>query len=322
MVDTAGKRRDIQDHKPGRRIMKVRMRTFNVIFQILVAIIMSLFLSFFMIAVNVGFVPMFPLIWLRSFGLSLVVTLPISLVVVPVLRQGLSRIFEIDYTASPRNVFKDAAYVRRRDRVSRVAFAEIYDMIHDWVRETVPSGKILDVGCGTGLCAIQIARNDRYEVAGIDNSAEMIKMCEKNAKKEGVTADFRVATASQLPFEDGEFDMIISNGSLHHWEKPVEVFNEMYRVLKPGGSVFVNDLCKDPDRDELMRIIGSRIPFKPMRNGFMENAPKGAYSRERVLGILEESNFAEIDVKKKVVSLEVRLQKGNCSPSRRFERNL
>jgi ubiquinone/menaquinone biosynthesis C-methylase UbiE len=279
------------------------------IFQILVAIIMSLFISFFMVAVNVGFITMFPLIWLRSFGLSLVVTLPISLIVVPLLRQGLSNIFEIDYTGTPKNVFEDKVYVRRRDQVSRVAFSEIYDAIYDLVCETVASGKILDVGCGTGLCAIQIAKNDRYEVTGIDNSTEMIKMCQKNAKKEGVTVDFRVATASRLPFEDREFDMIVSNGSLHHWEKPVEVFNEMYRVLKPGGSVFINDLCQDPDKDELMRIIGSKIPFKPMRDGFMENAPKGAYSRERVLEILEKSNFTEIDVNKKVISLEVRLQK-------------
>jgi len=289
--------------------MKVSIRLFNIIFQILVAIIMSLFLSFFMVAINVGFIAMSPLIWLKSFGLSLVVTLPVSLIVVPLLRHSLSNIFEIDYTGSPENVFKDKVYVRRRDQVSRIAFSEIYDAIYDLVCETVASGKILDVGCGTGLCAIQIAKNDRYDVAGIDNSAEMIKMCQKNAKKEGVTVDFRVATASQLPFEDDEFDMIVSNGSLHHWEKPVDAFNEMYRVLKPGGSVFINDLCKDPDKDELMRIIGSKIPFKPMRDGFMENAPKGAYSRERVLEILEESNFTEIDVNKKVISLEVRLQK-------------
>lgn len=289
--------------------MKISIRAFNIIFQILVAIIMSLFLSFFMIAINVGFIPEFPLIWLRGFGLSLVVALPVSLIVVPLMRHGLSKIFEIDYTSSLKNVFKDKVYVRRRDQVSRVAFSEIYDLIYNLVCETVASGKILDIGCGTGLCAIQIAKDDHYEVAGIDNSAEMIKMCKKNAKKEGAMVDFRVAAASQLPFEDREFDMIVSNGSLHHWEKPVEVFNEVYRVLKPGGSVFINDLCENPDRDELMRIIGSKIPFKPMRDGFMENAPKGAYSREKALGILEQSNFAEIDVTKKIVSLEIRLQK-------------
>ena len=289
--------------------MKISIRAFNIIFQILVAIIMSLFLSFFMVAINVGFIAVFPLIWLKSFGLSLVIALPVSLIVVPLLRHGLSNIFDIDYFGSPKNVFKDKAYVRRRDQVSRVAFSEIYDIIYNLVCETVASGKILDIGCGTGLCAIQIAKDDRYEVAGIDNSAEMIKMCEKNAKKEGVTVDFRVATASRLPFEDQEFDMIFSNGSLHHWEKPVEVFNEMYRVLKPGGSVFVNDLCENPDRDELMKTIGSKIPFKPMRDGFMKNAPKGAYSREKVLGILEQSSFTEIDETKKIVSLEIRLQK-------------
>jgi ubiquinone/menaquinone biosynthesis C-methylase UbiE len=252
---------------------------------------------------------MFPLIWLKNFGLSLVITLPVSFIVVPLLRHGLSGVFEIDYTDRPANVFKDKAHVRRRDQVSRIAFSEIYDTIYDLVCETVASGKILDVGCGTGLCAIQISKNDCYEVAGIDNSEEMIKMCMKNAKKEGITVDFRVATASQLPFEDREFDMIVSNGSLHHWENPVEVFNEMYRVLKSGGSVFVNDLCQDPDRDELMRIIGSKIPFKPMRDGFMENAPKGAYSREKALEILERSDFAVVDVTQKAISLEIRLQK-------------
>lgn len=289
--------------------MKISMRAFNIIFQILVAVIMSLFLSFFMIAINVGFRPEFPLIWLRSFVLSLVVALPVALIVVPLLRHVLSNVFEIDYLGGSQNIFKDKMYVKRRDQVSRIALSEINDTIYNLVCETVASGNILDVGCGTGICAIQIAKDDRYEVAGIDTSAEMIKMCEKNAKEEGVTADFRVATASRLPFEDQAFDMVVSNGSLHHWEKPVEAFNEMYRVLKPGGSVFVNDLCENPDRDELMRIVGSKIPFKPMRDGFMENAPKGAFSREKVLGILEQSNFTEIDVIKKAISLEVRLQK-------------
>ena len=130
-------------------------------------------------------------------------------------------------------IFK-GAFVKRYDQMSKTAFLEIYN-VNDLICETVKSGRILDVGCGTGVCAIKIAKNNNYEVVGIDSSKDMIKMCKKNAEQEGVNIDFQVSTFSKLVFEDNSFDMIVSNGSLHHWEKPVEAFNEIYRVLKPEG---------------------------------------------------------------------------------------
>ena len=44
-----------------------------------------------------------------------------------------------------------------------------------------------------------------------------------------------------MPFEDGEFDGVISSGSLHHWKDPIKVFNEIGRVVKPEGRVIVRD---------------------------------------------------------------------------------
>lgn len=76
--------------------MKISMKAFNLIFQVLVALLMSLFLSFFMIIINVGINELFLIIWLKSFGLSLIVALPVSLIIVPLLRKGMLNFFEVE----------------------------------------------------------------------------------------------------------------------------------------------------------------------------------------------------------------------------------
>lgn len=116
-------------------------------------------------------------------------------------------------------------------------------------------GKALDVGTGAGALAIELAKKfPESSVVGIDYWGKLWNYskakCEENAKIEGVPDQvvFQKATASKLPFEDGEFDAIISN-FVYHEVRDVKnkksLIKESFRVLKKGGVFSLQDTFKN-----------------------------------------------------------------------------
>ena len=108
-----------------------------------------------------------------------------------------------------------------------------------------PGEAALDVGCGTGSLAIALkaAVGASGEVTGIDASPEMIEQARRKAAKAGAKADFRVALIEELPFGEGEFDLVLSSFMLHHLPDDVKRkgLAEVRRVLKPGGRFLAVD---------------------------------------------------------------------------------
>ena len=123
--------------------------------------------------------------------------------------------------------------------------------IADDIVEKIRSGTIVDLGSGTGYLAIKIAkRAPGLQVYGIDLSRQMVKIARRHAQ--GVkNAQFEFGNAAALPFEDDSIDFIVSTGSLHHWNKPVKVFDECYRVLKKDGEGWIYDPCRDALRENI-----------------------------------------------------------------------
>jgi len=140
--------------------------------------------------------------------------------------------------------------------------------IADDVVKRIKGGTILDLGSGTGYLSIEVAkRAPRLRVYGIDLSREMVKIARHHAK--GVeNAQFKFGNAADIPFEDDSIDFIVSTGSLHHWKKPVKVFNECYRVLKVGKEAWIYDGCPGALKGEADKIkreygfLGYRILTK------------------------------------------------------------
>jgi SAM-dependent methyltransferase len=113
------------------------------------------------------------------------------------------------------------------------------------------NGKILDIGCGNGALAIESAKKyGEAFVIGIDYWGEMRdyskKVCERNAEIEGVAdrVKFQKANAISMPFDDGLFDLVISNLVFHDvgGRDKKEVLKEALRVVKPGGHFVFQDL--------------------------------------------------------------------------------
>jgi ubiquinone/menaquinone biosynthesis C-methylase UbiE len=64
-----------------------------------------------------------------------------------------------------------------------------------------------------------------------------------------------IADAKDLPFFNGEFDMVISNSLVHHIPDPALLFSELVRVVRPGGAVFVRDLRRPDSVGELNGLV-------------------------------------------------------------------
>ncbi len=100
--------------------------------------------------------------------------------------------------------------------------------------------RILDLGCGIGRNMIPLIESG-FEVIGIDDSNEAIKILRSKLKAKSLAAELKNAKFQNLPFQDDFFDAIISVQTLNHgYEKDILAgFSEVFRVLKPGGLIFL-----------------------------------------------------------------------------------
>jgi ubiquinone/menaquinone biosynthesis C-methylase UbiE len=100
--------------------------------------------------------------------------------------------------------------------------------------------KCLDVGCGGGRYCIAMSAMGAASVTGVDVGQDGIRDATRRAEQMGVTnVHFRHASALELPFGNEEFDFVCCSGVLHHTRSISRGFQEIYRVLKPGGSLYL-----------------------------------------------------------------------------------
>ncbi len=103
--------------------------------------------------------------------------------------------------------------------------------------------KVLDIGCGDGDFAVELARRGAL-VTGIDASPEMIGAARRRAEQQGTAVTFHVATAQHLPFAAEQFDLVTAITILCFVDNPSPVFREIARVLRPAGRLVIGELGK------------------------------------------------------------------------------
>jgi SAM-dependent methyltransferase len=102
---------------------------------------------------------------------------------------------------------------------------------------------VLEVGCGTGATARYLAKKLGCRVMGVDIRASMVERATERATRAhvGDRVDFRVADATDLPFEDATFDVVLVESVTTFIEDKAAAIREYGRVIKPGGCVGLNE---------------------------------------------------------------------------------
>jgi ubiquinone biosynthesis O-methyltransferase len=101
--------------------------------------------------------------------------------------------------------------------------------------------RVLDVGCGDGELAVELAKRGA-SVTGIDASSAMIDAAKNRAKQENANVTFEVAAAEHLPFPPGQFDIVTAVTVLCFVNDANPAFREIARVLRPGGRLVIGEL--------------------------------------------------------------------------------
>ena len=131
----------------------------------------------------------------------------------------------------------------------------------------LPGARVIDVGCGTGHRVIPMAMHFGVkEYVGIDHSSASLKVAAELARELG----FRDLTLAEgdlfdLPYADGSFDVVISQGVLHHTSDPYRGFRELVRICRPGGLVNIflynkwNHWRHNMQKERVNRLAGPDI---------------------------------------------------------------
>lgn len=119
-----------------------------------------------------------------------------------------------------------------------------------------PGQHVLDVACGTGTLAVQMAQfQPLAQITGVDGDPEVLARARKKVERAGVRVRLDHANATALPYGAGQFDRVMTSLFFHHldWPDKQRAASEILRVLKPGGELHMADWGRPANR--LMRWL-------------------------------------------------------------------
>jgi ubiquinone/menaquinone biosynthesis C-methylase UbiE len=143
-------------------------------------------------------------------------------------------------------VFDDEAFAERyAERHRKMAEGFGHECAEKLISRGFNKGRIIDVGCGFGAMNIVLARQFAdSEIVGIDLSDPLLRLANRSAQVAnlGNRVRFEKADVHQIPYDDDSFDVAISTNMVHLVDDPVQMLNEIERILVPDGCLFIADV--------------------------------------------------------------------------------
>ena len=163
----------------------------------------------------------------------------------------------------------------------------------DIIKSGITHGLALEIGPGPGYLGLEWLKNTLgTTLKGLDISADMIAVAERNARAYGLhdRVEYVRSSGAKLPFEDGLFDAVFTASSLHEWSEPKETLHEIWRVLKPGGRLLILDFRRD--MSPLVKLCLWLIAKpKAIRPGLLSSI-NAAYTPDEVRVLIRETELS------------------------------
>ncbi len=185
---------------------------------------------------------------------------------------------------------QDAVTVEVFDRFARGMRDKGWNNVDTFLAKGLGQGRLLEIGPGPGYVGLELlTKAPQATLTGCEISPEMIRLAEKNAEGYGLgeRVTYTEGNGMAMPFADASFDGVFSNGSMHEWEDPVKVFNEIHRVLRPGGVFCVSDMRRDV-HPALKWMIYLTTKPKEIRPGFLTSL-YASYTEPEMRRLLDRS---------------------------------
>jgi len=174
-----------------------------------------------------------------------------------------------------------------RSQVPEEAYLSSFGCGNPLTYAEVKSGQVvLDLGSGAGLDVLLASNRvgPKGRVIGLDMTPEMIEKAKENAAKaEAKNVEFRLGEMEKMPVEDESVDWIVSNCVINLSPDKKRVFEEAFRVLKPGGRILVSDIVAEGTPERLKGYLWS-------------SCIGGALDEESYLRTIREAGFEEVRV--------------------------
>lgn len=171
---------------------------------------------------------------------------------------------------------------------------------------------VLDLGSGAGMDAILAAKKvgSKGRVIGVDMTEEMVEKARDNAKKQNITnAEFLLGEIEKLPLKDNTMDTIITNCVINLTPDKAKTFSEAYRVLKPGGKIYLSDIVLLEDLSDEQRkdkdLLSGCVAGALLREDYLDKIKSAGFkvrilyenkeiSKQQYRGIALESLMVEL----------------------------
>lgn len=152
-----------------------------------------------------------------------------------------------------------------------------------------PGQTVLDLGSGCGFDVFLVAEEvgPTGRAIGVDMNPSMLERARKSAKERGyANVEFREGKIEELPIESNTIDVVISNCVINLSPDKARIYKEIFRVLKPGGQLFVSDLITNkPMPDWFLSAVGEVLGFQHW-----------LLDRKVYLGLMGEPGFVDVRV--------------------------
>jgi SAM-dependent methyltransferase len=145
---------------------------------------------------------------------------------------------------------------------------------------------VLELGCGTGYFTRELARSGA-DIVAIDVSPELLEIAQADCPAENVR--YEAQSASALTYPDDVFDSVVGSSVLHHLEIN-EALREIYRVLKPGGTIYFTE----PNMLNPQIAVQKNVPWVKRKLG--DSPDETAFFRWPLRRLLKQTGFRDVRI--------------------------
>lgn len=190
---------------------------------------------------------------------------------------------------------------------------EFQQRAHEIARHLPEGSRVLEVAPGPGYLAIELAKLGRYQISGLDISRTFVEIAREKARAAAVDVDFQQGDVAHMPYENDTFDFIVCRAAFKNFSNPAGGLNEMYRVLKSGGTALIIDLRRDAPKktiDQYIDTIGLNWWDTFITKWTVELMLKRrAYLTNEITDLVSQTPFEHLAIEETAMGMEIRLRK-------------